>query len=60
MVHTGTGAEGTAEDSLPPKSIIIDGARHARLKRFCKRKSLKIGAFVEKLIDRGLDEAEKA
>lgn len=33
-----------------PKSIIIDGDLHRRLKVFCKGKSLKLGGIMEDLI----------
>ncbi len=32
------------------KSIIIDGALHAKFKMFCKGKNMKIGAVIEDLI----------
>jgi hypothetical protein len=38
-----------------PKSIIIDGNLHSKLKVYCKNKSLKIGGMIEDLIQLYLD-----
>jgi len=37
--------------NISPKSIIIDGLLHNRLKLFCKGKSLKIGGIINNLIE---------
>lgn len=37
-------------EEVKPKSIIIDGTLHNKLKIFCKSRGLKIGAIIEDLI----------
>ncbi|MFW6219288.1 MAG: hypothetical protein ACOC33_00340 [bacterium] len=37
--------------NIKPKSIIISGEHHLRLKKYCRGKALKIGALIENLID---------
>ena len=36
---------------LKPKSIIVDGKLHKKLKSHCRSRALKIGSIVEELID---------
>lgn len=38
------------KDEIKPKSIIIDGDVHNKLKMLCKSRGLKIGAVIEDLI----------
>ena len=38
------------KEDTKPKSIIIDGLVHNKLKMFCKSRGLKIGAIIEDLI----------
>ena len=42
-------------NEVKPKSIIIEGGLHSRLKLFCKGRSLKIGGVIENLISVYLD-----
>ena len=42
--------------SVKPKSVIINGTLHNRLKTLCKGKSMKIGAVIEDLIKLYLDD----
>jgi hypothetical protein len=41
-----------------PKSIIIDGNLHHKLKMYCKGKSLKLGGIMEDLIKLYLDDSQ--
>jgi hypothetical protein len=38
-------------NNVKPKSVIINGDTHYKLKMHCKGKSMKIGGVVEDLID---------
>jgi hypothetical protein len=44
---------------IKPKSIIIDGILHNKLKLFCKGKSLKMGGVIENLIELYLKKSQE-
>ncbi|MHA2183075.1 MAG: hypothetical protein ACXAAH_16780 [Promethearchaeota archaeon] len=41
------------------KSVIIDGETHAKFKKYCKERSLKIGGVIENLIEIYLHDPQK-
>jgi hypothetical protein len=45
--------------NISPKSVIINGLLHNRLKVFCKGKSLKMGGIIENLIELYLKQSKE-